>query len=78
MNRTQTSRDIESLVKSAGINKIIHNHNQRATFRTTLSYNGVNETIIRQIGGWSLSDVEKSYVYDENEDLKKQEICNIL
>ena len=78
MNRTQTSRDIESLVKSTGINKTIHNHNQRATFRTTLSYNGVNETIIRQIGGWSLSDVEKRYVYDENEDLKKQEICNIL
>lgn len=78
MNRTQTSRDIERLVKSTGINKTIHNHNQRATFRTTLSYNGVNETVIRQIGGWSLTDVEKSYIYDNDEDLTKQQVCNIL
>ena len=36
----------------------------------TVSYMGVNETVIRQIGGWSLTDIEKSYVCDKNKDLE--------
>ena len=78
INRKVTAENIDRLVKICGINKTIKNHNQRVGFRTALSYMGVNETVIRQIGGWSLTDIEKSYVCDKNKDLEKIEICNII
>jgi integrase/recombinase XerD len=58
--------------------KQIGNHSFRATFKTTLAFNGVNETIIKLLGGWKLNAIDESYVNKKYSDKKIIEIINIL
>ena len=58
-------------------NKNIVPHSFRKTFRSTLTFNNVNENVIRLIGGWKLdSTTTATYICDD--DISKFEVCNIL
>ena len=58
-------------------NKNIVPHSFRKIFRSTLTFNNVNENVIRLIGGWKLdSTTTATYICDD--DISKFEVCNIL
>lgn len=58
-------------------NKNIVPHSFRKIFRSTLTFNNVNENVIRLIGGWKLdSTTTATYICDD--DVSKFEVCNIL
>ena len=76
----QLSRMIKRYVNKANIDKEITTHSFRDTFRTTLTFNNVNENLIRLIGGWSqLDKVSSIYNRDgkEHDDIKIK-VCDIL
>ena len=70
----------ETLQKYAdrcGIKKHITNHVFREVFRTYNTNIGINENIIRLIGGWSIDKVSESYIRSlDIQTLKK--VCNII
>ena len=75
----QTCLDtLKRVIGSTNItNKNIVPHSFRKTFRSTLTFNNVNENVIRLIGGWKLdSTTTATYIYDD--DISKFEVCNIL
>lgn len=58
-------------------NKNIVPHSFRKTFRSTLTFNNVNENVIRLIGGWKLdSTTTATYICDD--DISKFGVCDIL
>lgn len=64
-----------------GIDKNVTTHGLRHTFRTELTRNGVNENLIRAIGGWSLIDanVDGRYFHDDERiDEDKVKACDII
>ncbi len=76
----QLSRMIKRYVNKTNIDKEITTHSFRDTFRTTLTFNNVNENLIRLIGGWSqLDKVSSIYNRDgkEHDDIKIK-VCDIL
>lgn len=81
-DRRNSADVINKLCDIAKIEKHISNHNMRAFFRTQSSFNGVNENIIKLIGGWKNNDkMADIYVKDDHSyemDMKKIKACNII
>lgn len=81
ITRTRTESDIKKFVERAGINKTINNHSFRHIFRTSLTKNNVNESLICIIGGWSRAGLSMSGIYTHDTkdlDTEKINVCNIL
>lgn len=76
----QTVRDgLKRFIAKSGYgDRSICPHSFRKSFRTALTYNNVNENIIRQIGGWSLDSTTTETYIEDNSHEKKFEICDIL
>lgn len=81
-NANNTNKEIKQLCKLAGIEKHFTNHNMRKYFRSQLTFNNVNENLIKLIGGWKNDDaMAEIYVNDDNSDKfnkQKIEVCNII
>lgn len=81
MYRTDTEREILKYSDRAGLNKTINNHTCRHTFRTILTLNNTNESLICIIGGWSRTNLSMSATYTHDTialDPKKIAVCNIF
>lgn len=81
IDRKTTERDIKKYIDRVGIDKEINNHSYRHIFRTSLTKNNINESLICIIGGWSRKGLSMSAVYThDTKDLdgEKMQACNIL
>lgn len=81
IDRSTTERDIKKYIDRVGIQKSINNHSCRHIFRTSLTKNNVNESLICIIGGWSRHSLAMSAIYTHDTidlDSEKIKVCNIL
>lgn len=76
LSKSTVENNIEKFVRVGGIEKTIVPHSLRKTFRTVLTSKGINENIIRIIGGWKLDVVTSAYV--DLTDEEKFSICDFL
>ena len=76
----QNTLDILSkYTKMCNIDKHITNHSLRHSFRTIITGRGVNENLIRLIGGWATDSISGIYVHDDKSlDREKINACNFL
>lgn len=80
MDSKNVNEIISKYLKLSNINKHITNHCFRHSCRTWLSANGVNESLICAIGGWSMNNMGDIYNHLDGKevDINKIEACKIL
>ena len=74
------NKQIEKILRKAGIEKEITNHSFRKSFRTITLALGFNEELIRLTAGWATDSVSRAYI-DGNTtgmDLAKIKMCSFL
>lgn len=80
MDSNKCNENINKLLTKAGIlDKHITNHSNRKMFRTYATAKGVQENLIKLIGGWKLDKIASIYIKDGIElDQAKIDACNLI